>query len=387
MGNLFGKKTEAAPTGPTARQTANRQRAQNQVSSKDKAVLELKASRDRLKKYQAHLEHESAQLTEKAKQLLEKKQRDRAKLCLQLRKFKQQQIEQADTHLMNVLQMVDSVEWETQQLQIFEGLKAGNSVLDAIHKEMTVEAVEDLMLDTQEAQARADEIGRLIGGSLTVDDDESILEELAAIEALEAEALDALLPVAPGTMWAAVVVQGAAVVVQGAAVVVQGAVVVVQGVLVGLWVGRTVVARVVVGVAGILVVVTGTLVVVVTGVDVVVTGEEVMVTGEEVVVTGVVVGYPGVAVVVTGVAVVVTGVDVVVTGVAVVVTGVAVVVTGVEVIGVAVVVSGVAVMVTGVEVMVTGVEVMVTGFVVESPGVAVVEGAVVVVAPGTVLAG
>ncbi|RHY51023.1 hypothetical protein DYB34_009885 [Aphanomyces astaci] len=200
MGNLFGKKTEAAPTGPTARQTANRQRAQNQVSSKDKAVLELKASRDRLKKYQAHLEHESAQLTEKAKQLLEKKQRDRAKLCLQLRKFKQQQIEQADTHLMNVLQMVDSVEWETQQLQIFEGLKAGNSVLDAIHKEMTVEAVEDLMLDTQEAQARADEIGRLIGGSLTVDDDESILEELAAIEALEAEALDALLPVAPGTM-------------------------------------------------------------------------------------------------------------------------------------------------------------------------------------------
>ncbi|RQM18967.1 hypothetical protein B5M09_012033 [Aphanomyces astaci] len=374
MGNLFGKKTEAAPTGPTARQTANRQRAQNQVSSKDKAVLELKASRDRLKKYQSHLEHESAQLTEKAKQLLEKKQRDRAKLCLQLRKFKQQQIEQADTHLMNVLQMVDSVEWETQQLQIFEGLKAGNSVLDAIHKEMTVEAVEDLMLDTQEAQARADEIGRLIGGSLTVDDDESILEELAAIEALEAEALDALLPVAPGTMCglycssnksrsarcgAAVVVQGAAVVVQGAAVVVQGAAVVVQGVLVGLWVGRTVVARVVVGVAGILVVVTGTLVVVATGVYVVVTGEEVRVTGEEVVVTGIVVVYPGVAVVVTGVAVVVSGVAVVVTGVDVVVTGV-----DVEVTGVAVVVSGVAVVVTGVEVMDTGVEVMVTGFVV-----------------------
>ncbi|ETV94728.1 hypothetical protein H310_11695 [Aphanomyces invadans] len=202
MGNLFGKKANAPPpisssSGPTARQTANRQRAQNQVSSKDKAVLELKASRDRLKKYQALLEQEAAQLTEKAKQLLEKKLRDRAKLCLQLRKFKQQQIEQADTHLMNVLHMVDSVEWESQQLQIFEGLKAGNSVLDAVHKEMTVEAVEELMLDTHEAQARADEIGRLIGGSLSVDDDESILDELAAIEALEAEALDAQFPVVP----------------------------------------------------------------------------------------------------------------------------------------------------------------------------------------------
>ncbi|RHY28680.1 hypothetical protein DYB32_005779 [Aphanomyces invadans] len=209
MGNLFGKKADAPPpisssSGPTARQTANRQRAQNQVSSKDKAVLELKASRDRLKKYQALLEQEAAQLTEKAKQLLEKKQRDRAKLCLQLRKFKQQQIEQADTHLMNVLHMVDSVEWESQQLQ---------------------------------------EIGRLIGGSLSVDDDESILDELAAIEALEAEALDAQFPVVPGTLGifvgyegegvvvsgAAVVVPGAAVVVPGAAVVVLGAAVVVPG--------------------------------------------------------------------------------------------------------------------------------------------------------------
>ncbi|KAF0690593.1 Aste57867_18040 [Aphanomyces stellatus] len=201
MGNLFGgpKKGAAPPAaGPTARQTANRQKAQNQVSSKDKAVLELKASRDRLKKYQAHLEVESAELHEKAKRLLEKKQRDRAKLCLQLRKFKQQQIEQADSHLMNVLQMVDSVEWEAQQLQIFEGLKAGNSVLDAIHKEMTVEAVEDLMLETQEAQQLADEISRLIGGSISLDDDEAILAELAAIEQLEADQLSAQLPVAPG---------------------------------------------------------------------------------------------------------------------------------------------------------------------------------------------
>lgn len=44
------------------------------------------------------------------------------------------QIKQADEHLVKVLEMVDTVEWETQQLKVFEGLKAGNSVLDAIHK-------------------------------------------------------------------------------------------------------------------------------------------------------------------------------------------------------------------------------------------------------------
>lgn len=72
-----------------------------------------------------------------------------------MKKFKEQQIKQADDHLLTVLEMLDTVEWETQQLQVFEGLKAGNSILNAIHKEMTVEAVENLMLETEEAQETA----------------------------------------------------------------------------------------------------------------------------------------------------------------------------------------------------------------------------------------
>jgi charged multivesicular body protein 6 len=51
-----------------------------------------------------------------------------------MKKFKEQQIQQADGHLLKVLEMLDTVEWETQQLKVFEGLKAGNSVLDIIHK-------------------------------------------------------------------------------------------------------------------------------------------------------------------------------------------------------------------------------------------------------------
>lgn len=43
-------------------------------------------------------------------------------------------MKQADDHLMQVLQMLDTVEWETQQMQVFEGLKAGNSLLNEMHK-------------------------------------------------------------------------------------------------------------------------------------------------------------------------------------------------------------------------------------------------------------
>lgn len=46
---------------------------------------------------------------------------------------------------------IDSIEFAQMEQKVFEGLKAGNDVLKAIHSEMTIEDVENLMLDTQEA--------------------------------------------------------------------------------------------------------------------------------------------------------------------------------------------------------------------------------------------
>ncbi|KAF4320940.1 hypothetical protein BBO99_00000731 [Phytophthora kernoviae] len=118
--------------------------ARSQITSKDKAILDLKNARDRLKKYQSRLDIEANQLHDSAKRLLQAGKRvrllltgflrDRAKLALKLKKYKEQQMQQADEHLIQVLGMLDTVEWETQQLQVFEGLKAGNSILNAIHK-------------------------------------------------------------------------------------------------------------------------------------------------------------------------------------------------------------------------------------------------------------
>ena len=125
------------------------------VSSKDKAILDLKNARDRLKKYQNRLEKDQLILHGQAVALVQKKKPDRAKLLLQLKKVKEKQMKRANGQLLKVMEMVESVEWESQQLQIFEGLKAGNAVLDAIHTEMSIDAVEALMEDTQEAQDMA----------------------------------------------------------------------------------------------------------------------------------------------------------------------------------------------------------------------------------------
>ncbi|GLE00794.1 hypothetical protein PINS_up009582 [Pythium insidiosum] len=201
MGGVFSSKSKQKDRAPSvsSQEPPNSKRAQAraQVTSKDKAILELKNARDRLKKYQARLDVEAQQLQDSAKQLLQAEKRDRAKLALKVKKFKEQQIKQADGHLLTVLEMLDTVEWESQQLKVFEGLKAGNSVLDAIHKEMSVEAVQNLMLETEEAQETEREISRLIGGNLTVEDEDAVLAELAEIERMEAEALAAALPEAP----------------------------------------------------------------------------------------------------------------------------------------------------------------------------------------------
>ena len=62
---------------------------------------------------------------------------------------------------------IETIEWETQQLEVFEGLKQGNKVLDEIHQQMSVDDVVQLMDDTAEAQAYQEEINELLGNSLT----------------------------------------------------------------------------------------------------------------------------------------------------------------------------------------------------------------------------
>lgn len=53
---------------------------------------------------------------------------------LQIRKFKERQIKEADVHLLNVIQLIDTVSWETEQVKVFEAIKGGNKLLQSIHK-------------------------------------------------------------------------------------------------------------------------------------------------------------------------------------------------------------------------------------------------------------
>ena len=47
--------------------------------------------------------------------------------------------------------MVDNIEFAQVELKVVEGLKTGNSCLEEMHKIMSLEDVEQIMADTQEA--------------------------------------------------------------------------------------------------------------------------------------------------------------------------------------------------------------------------------------------
>lgn len=62
------------------------------------------------------------------------------------------------------------------------GLQQGNQVLKEIHKEMSLEAVEKLMEETDEARAYQREVSNLLAGAMTNEDEDAVEDELEALE-------------------------------------------------------------------------------------------------------------------------------------------------------------------------------------------------------------
>jgi hypothetical protein len=78
-------------------------------------------------------------LEDQAKELIRQRQKTRALLVLKLKKHKEKGVDSIDAQLLNVLRMIEDVEWATVNIQVMKALEDGNNALNAIHKEMSVE--------------------------------------------------------------------------------------------------------------------------------------------------------------------------------------------------------------------------------------------------------
>ena len=181
MGNAFGKKKK-------------KPKKKGGITAQDRAVLDLKNARDRLRRFQAKLDAESEQLTKRASQLLRDGKKDRALLTLKFRRFRQDKANQVDGQLLRLEDMVSAIRWEERQSEVISALREGTDALKRLHEDMG--DVSALMDETRDQLEMEREVSALLSGETT--DDAELLKEL---DAMAAPSLD--LPAAPSSLPAA----------------------------------------------------------------------------------------------------------------------------------------------------------------------------------------
>jgi len=172
-----------------------------EISDIDRAVLDLKNARDRLHRYRAKLEQDDAKILAQAKKAKDAGKKERALGLLRLRKYKQAQAASCEDQLLNVLQMVETIDSKQNETAVLSALAAGKDSLKKMHEETTVDDVLELMDAVQEENEVEREISDILQGVPTLDPaaEEEVEAELEALQMeMNGEAVPSL-PTAPTT--------------------------------------------------------------------------------------------------------------------------------------------------------------------------------------------
>ena len=104
-----------------------------------------------MRRYQAKLGTDSTKLESQAKELIALRLKDRALLVIKLKRFKQKELDGIDSKLMFVQSQISDLEWASINVSILIAIESGTKELNRIHEERSLEDVEALMDDTNEA--------------------------------------------------------------------------------------------------------------------------------------------------------------------------------------------------------------------------------------------
>jgi len=164
----------------------SKNKPKSRVTEQDKAVLQLKTQRDKLKQYQKKIQNNLAKERELAKTLLKDGKKDRALLLLKKKRAQENMLAKTDAQLDNIEQLCGSLEFAQIEAKVVEGLKAGNESLKQLQKMTSLEDVERIMDETREAVEYQNEIDALISGAnLTEEDEDAIMAELDEITKID----------------------------------------------------------------------------------------------------------------------------------------------------------------------------------------------------------
>ena len=150
--------------------SSSKTEAEKQDEEYDKAVLSVKVSRDKIKKYQARLEQDNEKETKLAIKLAKEGKRDRAKLVIKAKKAREAMITKADGMLMTLQKQLNDLEQAKLTKSLADSLAQTNSVLKVMNEKLTVEMVEELMDENAEQADKIQEINDLLTSNMSEQD-------------------------------------------------------------------------------------------------------------------------------------------------------------------------------------------------------------------------
>nr|Q54KZ4.2 RecName: Full=Charged multivesicular body protein 6; AltName: Full=Vacuolar protein-sorting-associated protein 20 [Dictyostelium discoideum] len=150
---------------------------EDKISKTDRAVLNLKIQRDKLKNYQTQVLEIAI-----AKECSKAGKKNQALLALKKKKYQEKMLDESFANLQNIEELIANVEQAEIQVRIFESLKQGNESLKEIQKEMSLEDVENLMEETAEAIQYQNDISEALSGKFSKEEEDDLLNELDEME-------------------------------------------------------------------------------------------------------------------------------------------------------------------------------------------------------------
>ena len=148
------------------------------INNEEKAILDCKLARDKIKTYIKRLERNANLKKEKAKESLRAKNKDRAKYNLKLSKMYQEQIKTADAQLTMLEEQISNIEQATTQRDAMKVLEKGNEVLKNLQSECNIEKWEKISEDMQDIKDQQDEINQFFRDRNIENVDDDVEDEM-----------------------------------------------------------------------------------------------------------------------------------------------------------------------------------------------------------------
>ena len=150
------------------------------ITATDRAILDLKNSRDKLQRYRTKLEADEVKLTAHAKAAKASGDTRKAMYYLKIKRHKTKEADNVNAQLLTVLQMVDTISSKQNESEVLVALKTGKDALADLHKEMSVDEVIQLMEEIEDQAEMEREINDILaqGAGLDAVDEEALEAEL-----------------------------------------------------------------------------------------------------------------------------------------------------------------------------------------------------------------